>query len=154
MRKPVQVGAAVANFAAMFMVGVVFLDVIGSKFFNFPIKGSYELVALAQLLAIALSGADTFLAGRHVQVEMLVDRMPGGMRRAIIAFVTALGLLVFAVITYEGVLYGESLRKVGEVSGTIYIPLFPFAYVLAFASLLMILVLLEYLLKTLGGGRV
>jgi len=154
MEKPVKIGVGVANFAAMFMVGVVFLDVIGSKFFNFPIKGSYELVALAQLLAIALSGADTFVAGRHVQVEMLVDRMPSGIRRGIIAFVTALGLLVFAVLTYEGILYGESLRKVGEVSGTIYIPLFPFAYILAFSSFLMILVLLDYFLKTVRGGKV
>lgn len=154
MKKPATIGAAAANFSAMFMVAVVFLDVIGSKFFNFPLKGSYELVAFAQLLAIALSGADTFLAGRHVQVEMLVDRMPEGLRRGIIALVTSLSLLVFIVMTYEGVLYGESLRKVGEVSGSIYLPLFPFAYVLAFSFLLMVLVLLDYLLNTFRGGRV
>lgn len=151
MRKAAEAGVTVANFAAMFIVGVVFLDVIGSKFFKRPLEGSYELVTVAQLIAIGFSGANTFLVGRHVQVEMLVDKMPTRLRKSIIAFVTALGLLTFAVLAYEGFLYGESLRRAGEVSGTIYIPLFPFAYVLAVSSGLMVLVLLLYFRENLKG---
>ena len=144
MRILLRMGLGGSCFAAMFMVGVTFLDVIGSKLFDHPVTGSYEFVALAQMVVIGLAGADTFVEGRHVQVEMVVNKMPHRLRSFISAFVTILGILLFSVLTYEGFLYGESLRKVGETSGTVGIPLYPFAYVLAISSLLLVLALLAH----------
>ncbi|RLA86464.1 MAG: hypothetical protein DRG31_00150 [Deltaproteobacteria bacterium] len=153
MRILLRMGLGGSCLAAMFMVGVTFLDVISSKLFDHPVTGSYEFVALAQMLAIGLAGADAFVKGRHVQVEMFVNKMPPRLRRLTVAFVTILGILLFSVLTYEGFLYGESLRKVGETSGTVGIPLYPFAYVLAVSSLLLVLALLAHFVTNIVRGE-
>ncbi|HEX15745.1 MAG TPA: TRAP transporter small permease [Deltaproteobacteria bacterium] len=142
---------AVAGVAIVFMIGVTFLDVILSKVFHSPLRGAYEFVALAQVVAISLSGARAFLSGRHVQVEIFVAKLPPRARRAVIVFVSFLGTVLFAVVAWEGFLYGESLRVAGEVTGTTRIPLFPFAHALGLSGLLMFFLLGRELVRSLRG---
>lgn len=149
-----KVGTAVACLGAIFIVGVTFVDVMGSKLFNRPVVGSYELVMLSQVLVIGLVGAEVFLRGRHVQVEFFVDMMPKWARWGVMAFVACLSLLLFGLLTIEGFAYGESLRRVKETSGTINLPLFPFAYVLGASAFLLVLVLARHLIRILKGHAI
>ncbi len=128
--------------ALFFMAAVTFLDVVLSKLFNFPVPGSYELVALAQLAAISLGSADTLLSGRHVQVDMFVNKMPKKLRRIINIFVTLLSAILFLTIALESFEYGSSLKEAGEVTGTVKVPLFPFAYILGISALITLLIIL------------
>lgn len=146
-----KVGTVFACFGAIFIVAVTFADVIGSKLFNKPVIGSYELVMLSQVFVIGLAGAEVFLRGRHVQVEFFVDIMPKPARLAVMAFVGCLSLFIFGILTVEGFAYGESLRRVRETSGTINLPLYPFAYVLGFSALFLVLVLARHLVNTFKG---
>lgn len=145
----VRIGSWTGAVALIFMVGVTFVDVICSKLFRSPLAGSYELVALAQLVAVALTGADALLSGRHVQVEMFVAKLPPRGRRVIIAFTALLGAVLFAVVAWEGFLYGWSLEVAREVTGTVKIPLYPFAHILGFSGLLLLLVLGREFLRSL-----
>lgn len=147
-------GTVVACLGAIFIVGVTFADVIGSKLFNRPVIGSYELVMLSQVFVIGLAGAEVFLRGRHVQVEFFVDMMPQRARLAVMAFVASLSVLLFGILTVEGFIYGESLRRVKETSGTINLPLFPFAYVLGVSALILVLVLARHLISIFKGSAV
>jgi len=147
----VRMGSWTGAVALVFMVGVTFVDVICSKLFRSPLAGSYEFVALAQLVAVALAGADALLSGRHVQVEMFVAKLPPRVRRAIIALMALLGAVLFAVVAWEGFLYGRSLEMAGEVTGTVKIPLYPFAYILGFSGLLLFLLLGREFLRSLRG---
>ena len=142
---------AVGALALISMVGVTFIDIILSKLFRSPLRGSYEFVALAQVVAISLVGAKAFLSGRHVQVEIFVAKLPPRARRVVISFVSLLGTVLFAVVAWEGFLYGESLRVAGEVTGTTRIPLYPFAHVLGLSGLLLSLLLGREFLRSLKG---
>ena len=145
--------AWVGGGALVAMVVITFVDVIGTKLFRRPLAGSYEFVALAQLVAVSLAGADTLISGRHVRVEMLVDRLPARLRRLIIALVASLGIVLFGVAAWEGFLYGESLRAAREVTGTVKIPLYPFAHILGLGGSLLCLALGRELLDVLRGRR-
>lgn len=151
VERMVKAGTVVACWAAIFIVGVTFADVIGSKILNRPVVGSYELVMLSQVFVIGLAGAHVFLRGRHVQVEFFVDMMPKWAKVAVMVFVAGLSLFLFGILTVEGLLYGESLRKVKETSGTINLPLFPFAYVLGISAFLLVLVLIKHLIGIFKG---
>jgi len=145
----VRIASRIGAGALILMVGVTFIDVIATKLLHRPLAGSYEYVALAQLVAVGLAGAETFLAGRHVQVEMFVVKLPRGARRGVIALVALLGSALFAVLAWEGFLYGRSLQAAGEVTGTVKIPLYPFGYVLGASGVLLLLVVGRELVRSL-----
>lgn len=147
---PVRVGLWIGAASLVFMAGVTLVDVICSKIFHSPLAGSYEFVALAQLVAIALAGADALVSGRHVQVEMFVAKLSPALRRVVVAVVAFFGLLLFATMTWEGFLYGLSLQEAKEVSGTVKVPLFPFAYILGFSGLLLFLLHAQQLFQSFG----
>jgi len=140
--------------AGIFMVFVTFIDVMGSKLFKSPLIASYELVALSQVLAIGLIGADAFLSGRHIAVDLFVNKMPKPLRKAVILGVTALSIFLFFVMTIEGFCYGESLRQARETSGTVNIPLFPFGYSLGISFLFLLLALVNYFIQNLKNRGV
>lgn len=142
--------ASVIGGIALFgMIAVTCIDVIGTKVFKKPLIGSYEIVFLAQIVAIALSSTDTLIYGRHVHVEMFVLKLPGKIRRITACFVSILGLLLFAVLSWQGFLYAKSLKTASEVTGTLKIPLYPFAFVLGISGVLVCLVYIVKLLELL-----
>jgi TRAP-type C4-dicarboxylate transport system permease small subunit len=132
--------SAAGGIALFAIILVTCLDVIGSKVFKIPLQGSYEIVFLAQLVAIALSAGDTLIYGRHVHVDMFIIRLPKRPQKIIAFITTIMGFILFLVISWQGFVYADSLREAGEVTGTIKIPLFPFAYILGISGFVVCLV--------------
>jgi TRAP-type C4-dicarboxylate transport system permease small subunit len=110
------------------------IDVIGAKVFLKPILGAIDIVMLSQLVAISFAAAFSLLLGRHVQVEFFVARLPRRAQAITDSIVFLLGLILFILIIWRLCVYGYSLQTGGEVSATARIPLAPFAYGIALAS--------------------
>jgi TRAP-type C4-dicarboxylate transport system permease small subunit len=126
---------AVGVFALLTMMVITCIDVMGAKIFLLPVLGSIDFVMLAQLVAISFGTASALLLGRHVTVEFFVMLLPGRLQAAVEAVVNLLGILLFAIITWRLVIYGFYMQTGGEVSPTARIPLYPFAYGIAFACI-------------------
>jgi TRAP-type C4-dicarboxylate transport system permease small subunit len=90
---------------------------------------------LAQLVAVSFTTAYALIIGRHVSVEFFVMLLPERLQAAVEIVVSFLGLAFFALIVWRLSAFGYSLQTGGEVSATIRIPLYPFAYGVAFASI-------------------
>ena len=89
-------------------------------------------------------------AGRRADVEKLagVSRKGADLLQALIETVISFfGLTFFVLIIWRLLVYGHSLQIGGEVSATIRIPLYPFAYGIAVASVPVALVFLAQILK-------
>ena len=110
------------------------IDVIGSKVFLKPVFGSIDIVMLSQLVAISFATALSLLLGRHVQVEFFVAILPRRVQAVTDSIVFLLGLTLFILIIWRLCVYGYSLQTGGEVSATARIPMAPFAYGIALAS--------------------
>jgi len=143
--------SVIGGIALFCMILVTCFDVIGTKVFRKPFSGSYEIVFLAQLIAIALSSGNTLIYGRHVHVEMFVMKMPKRIRKFVSLFVSSLGLILFAVIAWEGFLYSVSLKTAEEVTGTVKIPLYPFAFILGVSGMIVVFIYFVKIVEILKG---
>jgi TRAP-type C4-dicarboxylate transport system permease small subunit len=118
----------------LIMMVITCIDVIGAKVFLKPVFGAIDIVMLGQIVAISFGAAFSLLLGRHVQVEFFVPLLPRRVQAVTDSIVSLLGLILFALIIWRLCAYGYSLQTGGEVSATARIPMAPFAYGIAVAS--------------------
>ncbi|NIS59706.1 MAG: TRAP transporter small permease subunit [Proteobacteria bacterium] len=104
---------------------------------------------LSQIVAISFAASMTLILGRHIRVEFFVARLPRRAQAVINSTVFLLGFGLFIVIIWRLCVLGYSFQTAGESSATIYIPYYPFAYGIAFASIPVCLVFLLEFLKSL-----
>jgi len=131
------------------MMFITCIDVIGAKIFLKPVFGALDIVMLSQLVAISFAIPFSLLIGRHVKVEFVVSRLATRSQAIIDSIMFLLVLVIFVLIIWRLCAYGYSLQIGGEVSPTARIPLYPFAYGIAFASFQVCLVVLWEFLKSL-----
>lgn len=136
--------------AAMLLIMVITcIDVIGAKLFLAPILGAIDIVQLSQIVAISFAAGMALILGRHIQVEFFFNLLPRRAQVVIDSFVLLLSLGLFIVIIWRLCVLGLSYQNTGEYTATAYIPLYPFAYAVAFACIPVCLVLLVEFIKSL-----
>jgi len=117
------------------MVAVTCADVVGAKLFTIPVPGCTEIVSLIQVATMVFAVAATQRHGGHISVEMFVDTMPARIRALIKLLTSLLGLVLFVLLIYEGIGLGNEYLEAGEVTATVQIPFYPFAYAFSLAML-------------------
>jgi TRAP-type C4-dicarboxylate transport system permease small subunit len=117
----------------LIMVVVTCADVVGAKLFTTPVPGSTEIISLVQVAAIVFAVAATQRHKQHISVEMFVTKMSPRPRLLIKAITSLLGLILFSIIIFEGIQLGNRYLEAGEVSATVQIPFYPFAYAFSLA---------------------
>lgn len=131
------------------MLIVNLLDVIGAKFFMKPLLGAMEYTSFFQVVAISSAIAYTLLQKRHIRIEFIVEKLRENIKKPIISFILCLEMVFFLVLVWRGYQYGVSLLKSGEIGATSELPLYPFAFVLAFSGVPVLLLLFDRLLENL-----
>lgn len=131
----------------LLMMVITCLDVLGGKLFRTPVYGALDIVMLSQLVAISFATAYALIIGRHVSVEFFMALLPERLQAIVDAVISFFGLTFFVLIAWRLIVYGHSLHIGGEVSATIRIPLYPFAYGIALASIPVTLVFLAQTIK-------
>jgi len=135
--------------AMLLMMVITCIDVIGAKVLRWRLLGALDIVVLSQIVAIAFSAAMALILGRHIRVEFLHHLLPRRAQALIDSGVLLLCLGLFILIIWRLCVLGYSFQTSGEYSPTAYIPLYPFAYAIALASIPVALELLLAFLKSL-----
>ena len=133
--------------AVVFMVILTCVDVAGAKLFLLPVPGSLDMIMLAQLIAISFAAAMTLIRGRHVSVEIFVMLLPERVQAVIDSVVQLLCLALFVIVAWRLFDHGYHLQTGTEQSPTAHIPLAPFAYAAALATVPVCLVLAQRFLR-------
>lgn len=133
----------------LIMMAITCIDVVGAKVFRWHLLGAIDIVMLFQIVAISFAASMALILGRHIRVEFFFNLLPRRAQAVINSFVLLLGLGLFIVIIWRLCVLGYSFQTSGEYSATAYIPLYPFAYGIALASIPVCLVLLLEFLKSL-----
>jgi len=115
----------------LLMLGVTCVDVVGAKLFKTPVHGALDIVTLSQVVAIAFTIAMAQIAGRHVRVELFVSRLSDRSRGIVDSFIYLFQFILFGVIVWRTSMLGRSLQIAGEVSATLFVPLYPFVFAIA-----------------------
>jgi len=137
----------VAGVALVLMLLVIVADIIGAKLFKWPLPGAVDIVGLLSVVVIAFAIAQTQVVHGHIEVEFFVTRIPEKARNIIAGIIYSLGMLVFALLSWQSYAFGHTLQASGEVSMTLGVPLYPFVYGIAFSCVVVFLVLLLQYLK-------
>ena len=115
------------------MVAVTCADVLGAKLILLPVPGSTEIVSLAQVATIVFAIAATQRYKGHISVEMFYAKMHPRTRALVSAGTSCLGLILFLILLYQGIQLGNAFLAAREVTATVQIPFYPFAYGFALA---------------------
>lgn len=131
--------AIVAAMAVMVMIGITLIDVV-LRLFRHPFLGAYDMVQIATMIAIAGALPYTTAVKGHVAIEFLYHRLSRIGRAVLSTFVRLVGIALFGFAAYQFILYGIALRKVGQVTPTMQLPVFWIPWMLAFSFAMVVLV--------------
>ena len=118
----------ISMIAYIFMMVLTTADIIGAKLFLAPIPGALDMMMLAQLIMLSFALGGSYIAGKHVEVTFFVDLLPELIKRLIAVAIKFLMLLLFVLITWRMLLYGLDLKNYNEVSPTVRLALYPYAF--------------------------
>ncbi len=127
------------------LVGMMLLtcvDVIGRKF-GHPIFGSVELVGFMATLAVAFALPYTHQAGAHIGVEVLVQLISKKAQAVMELCTLVVSLALFALVTWQMILYADTMHKSGTVSMSLELPEHLVIYIVAVCFLLFSLVVVK-----------
>ncbi len=141
---------AIAAVALSFMILLTVADVI-LRYFKRPIIGTYEMVALSGAVIIGFSLPFTSVMKGHVSVDLLTLKLSPKRRKISNSITKCLGIVLFLVIGWNLVILGMDFHKVGEVTPTRHLPLYPVLYGIGICCFFESLVLLCDIVKILRG---
>jgi len=134
--------------ALIVVMVIVCANVIGRGFFEKPVKGTVDIVGLLGAIIIAWAIAYTQVLKGHIRIELFVKRLPPRIQYIADSIIDLIGFALFAVISWQTILFARANFEIGELSEVLKIPIAPFACVVAIGCIALTLVLLLDLLKS------
>lgn len=142
---------AVIALCLLAMVALTVVDVAGRYFLNAPLSGGYEISEILMGLTVFAALPLASRAENHLAIGLLTDRLQGNRRRLhriVILAISALGLgfIGWRMTVQAGIMYGSMAS-----TGSLRLPLWPVAGVMAALGWLSCLVTLVLLARALAG---
>lgn len=137
----VNVLAITAGVALMFMMIITCLDIL-LRAFGSPITGTLDIVRICAAITIAGALPYTTASKGHVAIEFISSQFPDLIEKGLEIVAHILGIILFVVISWQSIVYGIRLEKIGQVSNTLQIPLFWLPWIISLACIVTALVIL------------
>lgn len=134
------------------MVALTCVDVVG-RMMGYPVFGTYELVSFMAALVLAGALPDTQSEKRHIGVEIVTNKLSARVVKVLDLLTGLAAMILFAIVTWRMFLYGNALRKSGEVSMNLKLPEYMLPMMIGAGFLVFTLVIVKSLVELLGGKR-
>jgi tripartite ATP-independent transporter DctM subunit len=115
--------------AMMFLTAA---DVLLRYIFNRPITASYEFTQLMLSIVIIFSLAYVTIRREHIRIDFFISKFPAKFQTWVNCITTIIGILALVLISWQSFRYGLMLKEGGDTTAILLIPLWPFAWILAF----------------------
>lgn len=141
----------VISISLLSMVLLTVIDVAGRYFFNAPLSGGYEISEILMGLTVFAALPLASRAENHLAIGLLTDGLRGNARRwhriaILVISAAALGYIGWRM-TVQAMIVKGSMAS----TGSLHIPLWPVASVMAVLGWLSCLVTVVLLLRALAG---
>lgn len=124
------------------MMFLTFTDVLLRYFFNSPILGAPEIIDLMMAIVIPFSIVYCAQQKGHISVDFILERFPVLVRRVVNCLISLLMIALFIPMTWQMFIYVIEEYQSNLTTETLYIPVYPFIFLVAFAFLILVLILL------------
>ena len=131
--------AGVGAWSLVFMMLLTAADVLGRDLLDCPVPGTVELSQYLLAVFILLGLAYTQQVKGHVNVSILISRLPVSGQLFLKLISSVLGLVLFTLLAWQGWVVGFAERTVSDL---LRVPQFPFRILVAVAAFLVCLELL------------
>jgi TRAP-type C4-dicarboxylate transport system permease small subunit len=142
---------ALAGVMLALMMLVTLTDVI-MRAAGHPIVGTIEIITFSGAMVVGFALPYSSWKNSHVNVDFLTEKLHPTPRRLLEAVTKVMGTVLFLFIAYNFILYGQDLKRTGEVSPAFKIPYYPLTYALSFSCLMQSLTLFCDICRKFGGG--
>ena len=132
----------IGGVAMFFIMLLTVADVVGRSFFTWPITGTYELSRYFLVVIVLLGIGYAQQTGQHIAVDYFVSKLSLRGQFFFEATATFLGLVFFALVTWQGWKGGWNSVQAKTVSDTLNIPLYPFEFLIAVGAFFLCIELL------------
>jgi len=130
---------------AMGVVLILMLLTVSDVFFRYtfanPITGTMEMTEFI-MICLLICMAPCTLAGKHVRVDALVQRLRPRVQAILEIVLYIPGLAMVAIIAWRGFEYSKTVLEFGARSSMLDIPNYPFFLVLIISFILMFFAML------------
>ena len=126
------------------MMFLTLADVIG-RLFNSPIAGTVEVTELIMGMMIYLGVGYTTIHRGHIRVDILITRFSTRLQAALGVITHIIAFAFMVVVCWRLFLQAASRIENNDITQIWEIPVWPIAFVMAFASVLMVTSLLLHL---------
>ncbi len=129
--------------AGVALAGSMFLTVadVFLRFLKQPIVGTFELVGILGALVVGFALPQTSRLQGHVLMDFVTSKLSTGLQRVLHVISRILAIVLLIIIGWNLVSLGNDFRRVGEVTPTLQLPIYPVAYSIALCCLVECLVL-------------
>lgn len=144
---------SISEITLVCMVLLTVTDVLFRVFGASPIVGTYEIVAVMGGIVIAFAVPKTSWDKGHVFVDILIENRSAAVKNTIFIITRIVGILIMAFLSWNLLKKGMHLQKSGEVSMTLHVPYYPWAYAFALCFLIESITLLTDIFKLFDNGE-
>ena len=128
------VSKVMSNVASVTLVVMMLLtvaDVFLRKVFSHSILGTVEVTEFLLVIVIFFTLADTEILNGHVKVDLVMSRFSERARAAVDMITQFICFVLCVIFTWSTLVYSEQMRLSGEVSQDLWLPIYPFVYIVA-----------------------
>jgi TRAP-type C4-dicarboxylate transport system permease small subunit len=129
------------------MMLLTIADVFLRKTFSKSILGTVEVTEFMMVILVFFALAQTEVLNGHVKVDLVMSRF-GEHTQALVDTITQLVcFLLLGLFTWSALVYSGKMRASAEVSQDLWLPIYPFVYVVvAGCALLSLTLLIKFLM--------
>jgi len=126
---------------------LVTADVCGRYFFNSPITGASELARFSMIIIVFPALAWTALAGKHIRVDLVMERFPPRVQAIVNSFMLLAALGTYGVIVWKSALYS---MEVDNITSMLRLPQAPFYWIMTVGFALFCLSIIALVIKNIA----
>ena len=113
----------------MAMMLMTIADIVMRRVFNQPFSFSYELTENFLAVVVFSSIAYASSTGRHISIDVLKEIFPALSHRTVETIIDIFSAGIFGVVAWRALLQGLHMINLGQVTGILRMPYYPFYFV-------------------------
>ncbi len=132
----------ISSVVLFFMMVLTIADVIGRKVFSHSILGTVELTEFMMLAVVFFGLAHTEVLNGNIKVDLFICRLEKTAQGFVDMVTQFVCFFLCGLLAWATLIYSEQMRASGEVSQDLWLPIYPFIYIVAVGFAVLGLVLL------------
>lgn len=130
------------------MMFLTFIDVCGRYFLTRPVPGAYEISTFMMGIMVSFALAYTASKKAHIRVDIITQFIRDKKKAWFDLVAYGLAFIFYVLVVWQGVLHAVTYIRNKQVSGVLYIPIYPFIFIMVIGLSFIVLVFLRNLLES------